>query len=241
MKRYLSVFEMIARSSIYKVLLAVIGMAVLEAGLFVLTMLNPPAIYFERYIDQSLYSYIFRLAYTVVTIILVLPGMNIGSTQSYSLQRLRIKESRIFWLQFIYNFLAYVVLWGVQLLVIFGSIAVFHRYLPEGAFESNQTYFLAFYRNDFMHSILPLEDTGDWWILGLIGLTSAFAAAEFTKLQRVRKVAFELPVLVVAVWLGFPGGLGYDHAVLWIGISATIAIMCFRWLTQVLNAGGDEA
>ena len=88
MKRYLSVFEMIARSSIYKVLLAVIGMAVLEAGLFVLTMLNPPAIYFERYIDQSLYSYIFRLAYTVVTIILVLPGMNIGSTQSYTLQRL---------------------------------------------------------------------------------------------------------------------------------------------------------
>ena len=240
MKRYLSVFEMIARSSIYKVLLAVIGMALLEAVLFGLTMLNSSDIYFERYIDQSLYSYIFRLVYTVVTVILVLPGMNIGSTQSYTLQRLRIKESRIFWLQSLYNFLAYVLLWGVQLWVLLGSIAVFHRYLPDGAFESNQTYFLAFYRNDFMHSILPLEDMGDWWILGLIGLASAYAAAEFTKQQRVRKVAFELPVLVVTMWLGFPGGLGYDHAVLWTGIAVAIISMCFRWLIYVLNTGGDE-
>ena len=53
MKRYLSVFEMITRSSIYKVLLILIGMVVAELTIFYFTMLNPSGLNIEEYIDQS--------------------------------------------------------------------------------------------------------------------------------------------------------------------------------------------
>ena len=86
MKRYLSVFEMIARSSIYKVLLILVGMVAVEAAFFYNTMMHPEGLNIESYIDQSYYSIIFKIAYILVTLVIVLPGMNIGSTQSYTLE-----------------------------------------------------------------------------------------------------------------------------------------------------------
>ena len=224
MKRYISVFEMIARSSIYKVLL-IIGLMVV----------------FESFIDQSHYSLIFKIAYILITIVLVLPGMNIGSVQSYTLQRLRIKEKRIYWLQSLYNFLAYVLLWGVQLMMILASAMVYQKNLPAGAAVSNQTMFMAFYRNDFMHTILPLEDVPGWWMLILFGMTSAFATAECTKLQREGKFGVELVILVAAVMISIPRALGYDLAFPLIAMAVVFCVMGMRWLMNKVGDGGEES
>ena len=158
MKRYQSVFEMITRSSIYKVLLVVGGMLVAEAILFWNALMYLGGACLEEHIDQSYYSIVFKIAYVLITIAIVFPGMNIGSTQTYTLQRLRIKERWIYGLQIIYNLLAYMILWGAQLAMLLVSAVLYQKYLPEGALWTNQTLFIAFYRNDFMHSILPLED-----------------------------------------------------------------------------------
>lgn len=236
MKRYVSVFEMIARSSIYKVL-AIIGvMLVAQAVCFYLSMISPSGIGIESYIDQSQYSLIFKIAYVLITIVLVLHGMNLGSVQSYTLKRLRIKEKRIFWLQALYNLFAYVLLWGIQLMMILVSVTVYQKNLPEGVVLTNQTMFIAFYRNDFMHSILPLEDGPGWWVLALIGVTSAFVTAEFTKLQREGKFGFEILLMALAVIVSFPKQLGYEFTFLALVLVIIYMIMGMRW---ILNADGD--
>ena len=229
MKRYFSVFEMIARSSFYKVLLTIGGMVIAESVCFYLSMISPSGRTIEGYIDQSQYSLIFKIAYILVTILIVLPGMNLGSTQSYTLKRLRIKEKNIFWLQALYNFMAYMLLWGAQLMVIFGSILVYHRNLPEGVVVTNQTYFLAFYRSNFLHSLLPLEDKIGWIILICMAVTSAFATAEFTKEQRIGKFAFELLILIATVMITFPRQLGYEVTFEAIVMAGVYIVIWSRW------------
>ncbi len=241
MKRYVSVFEMIARSSIYKVLSIIGVMIMAQAVCFYLSMLRPSGLGIEFYINQSHYRLIFKIAYVLVTVAIIFPGMNIGSIQSYTLQRLRIKEKRIYWLQSLYNFLAYVLLWGAQLIMILVSTVVYLKNLPEGVNLTNQTIFIAFYRNAFMHSILPLEDGPGWWILVLIGISSAFATAEFTKLQRERKVGFELLILLVAVMFSFPRELGYEFTFLALSLCAVYFVMWMRWILNTVSDGGEES
>ena len=241
MKRYVSIFEMIARSSVYKVL-AIIGvMVVAQAVCFSMSMMSPSGYGIESYIDQSQYSLIFKIAYILITIAIIFPGMNIGSVQSYTLQRLRIKEKRIYWIQALYNLLAYVLLWGAQLVMILISIVVYLKNLPNEAVVSNQTMFLAFYRNDFMHSILPLEDGPGWWVLVLIGVSSAFVTAEVTKLQRERKFGFELLILLVAVILSFPRQIGYEITFLALSLFAVYFVMWMRWILNTVSDGGEES
>lgn len=241
MKRYLSVFEMIARSSLYKVLLVIGTMLAVQAVCFYMSMMSPSGLSIEAYIDQSQYSMLFKIAYILVTIAIVFPGMNLGSVQSYTLKRLRIKEKRIYWLQVIYNFFAYILLWGAQLVMLFVNILVYQKYLPEGAVVTNQTFVMAFYRNAFMHTMLPLEDGPGWWILVLFGVTSALATAETTKLQRERKFGIELVLILAAAMISFPRALGYDVAFPLIALAIIYCIMGTRWLISAVSNGGDES
>ena len=237
MKRYLSVFEMITRSSIYKVLLVIAALVVADAVFLYLACMSPDFVSVEEYVVENCYSVAFKIAYVLVTIAIVLPGMNIGSTQSYTLQRLCIKERWIFWLQAIYNFCSYVILWGAQLMMLLLNVVVFQKNLPEGAILSNQTMFLAFYRNDFMHTILPLEDGPGWWMLALWAVTTAFAAASFTRLQRKGKFGFELILMVIAALIYFPRALGYDIVFMVLAYAGTFMVMGLR--VTIERLGGD--
>lgn len=233
MKKYKSVFEMITRSSIYKVLLIVGGMLVAEAVFFWNTLIRPEGLCLEEYIDQSYYSIIFKIAYVLITIVIVLPGMNIGSTQSYTLQRLRIKERWVYCLQAIYNFFAYVLLWGTQLAILLVSAKMYQKHLPDGALWTNQTLMMAFYRNNFMHSILPLEDGPSWWVLVLIGVSTAILTAEFTKQQRKGTFAFELLVLIVIAVLVFPREMGVEFVYFVLALVFVYIVMIIRRLLQM--------
>ena len=221
MKRYISVFEMITRSSIYKVLAILAAMVVVEA-----------------FVIRSEYEWTFKIAYVLITIVILLPGMNFGSTQSYTLQRLRIKEKRIFWLQALYNTFAYMLLWGSQLVVILVRAFIYENNLPEGVLWNNQSLFLAAYQNKFLHSILPLEDGPGWWVLGFVIVGTGFFTAEVTKQQRCGKFAIEILIWVVAVVLFFPREVGYEFSPMIIALVVALMITGTR---RLLNMGVDEA
>jgi len=248
MKRYSSVFEMIARSSIYKVLAILGGMVIAEAISCYTTFFNEAPYYKEvtpdmesslaAYIGWTDFEWIFKIAYVLITIVILLSGMNLGSTQSYTLQRLRIKEKRIFWLQTLYNTLAYVLLWGTQLVVILVSVLVYQNNLPKGEVWNNQSLFLAAYQNKFLHSILPLEDGPGWWILGFVMVGTGFFAAEVTRLQRCGKFAIEILIWVVAVVFFFPREVGYEFTPLVVALVVALIIMGMR---RLLNMEVDES
>ena len=59
------------------------------------------------------------------------------------------------------------------------AVSDFYMKYKTGVLLNNQTVFLAFYRNAFMHSILPLEDVLGWLILGLYIVMTGILAANF--------------------------------------------------------------
>ena len=186
MKKYLSVFEMIIRSSIYKIIGILALLVIAELGTFYIALQQPLARIqpnLEEIVDQSHLSYMLVLAYVVMTIVLVLPGMNIGSRQSYTLQRLRIQEKYVFLLQCLYNVLCYFLLWSTQVGILLAASYFYMKYQTH-AIITNQTIFLAFHRNDFMHNILPMQDVYMWFMLICVIWGTGIIVAIVTRRQR---------------------------------------------------------
>ncbi len=243
MKKYLSVFEMIARSSIYKVLGCIVVMTVIEFIAFYkefqeLIGFTANGVFLEELIDDDLFQVIFMATYVLITGILVLQGTNMGSVQSYTLQRLRIKEKSVFRLQCIYNMMAYVLLWGAQLviLLLFTGYYVKNQSWIE---VSDQTVFLAYYRNYFIHSILPLEDIPGWFTLAFLICGTGIAAAAFTWRQRRGKIGWDLIIFLGVMILSFPRELGSENYffILVYGILFVLSYI----IRKLMNMGEDES
>lgn len=226
MKRYLSVFEMITRSSIYKVFAVLLIMAVTELAACYIALQQlleeiQPSL--EEIVDQSYFLNFFRIAYVVVTVVLILSGMNIGSMQSYTLQRLRIKEKWVFVLQSIYNILCYLLLWTVQVVVLL-MVSSYYMDHETDVILGNQMVFLAFHRNDFMHSILPFQDILGWFTIFFFLLGTGIMAASFTKRQRSGKIGWSLFLFVAAICICFSRGLGEQ---IWF-----LDVFCGYWMIR---------
>lgn len=239
MKRYISVFEMIIRSSIYKVIGILALLSMVELGTFFIAFQQPLASIqpnLEELIDQSHFVYMFGIAYLLMTVALVLPGTNIGSMQGYTLQRLRIKEKKVFLLQCIYNVLCYVLLWATQLGVLLVASSYYMAHKTD-AVLTNQTVFIAFHRNEFMHSILPMQDVVNWLLLvGIIIGTGCFAA-DFTRMQRRGKVAWILIFFVATACISFPRAIDEEPVLF---IIAMLIWSSFILLRAILNRGAEE-
>lgn len=218
MKKYISILELFARNTIYKVLLVLLAMGVTQFAMFRKAMLEwIPMDYYdldfqaiehytlEYMVDRSNSHIFMGIAFVLITAILCWNGCNIGSKSNYTLQRLQVKEKTIFIMQSIYNSFCYVLLLGAQIVVFLLQAGV---YVTQSEHVTNQTVFLAFYRNDFMHSILPLEGAMRWITNILILLGCGMSAAVFTYLQRRGKVAWSLFVVVACVLVGFVQELG---------------------------------
>lgn len=218
MRKYISIFELFARNTIYKILLVLVAMGAVQIFMFHKVMLEwfPTDAYqldftvignytLEYMMDRSKSAVFLGIAFVVLTAILCWNGCNIGSKSSYTMQRLRVTEKKIFMMQSIYNSLCYVLLLGTQIGVFFIQCTI---YAAKSGDLTNQTVFLAYYRNDFMHSVLPLEGTIHWMINILLVLGCGMLVAMFTYLQRRGKIAGILLVVVACVLVGFVQELG---------------------------------
>ena len=104
-----------------------------------------------------------------------------------------------------FQLFCYVLLLGAQIAVFVIQSSL---YAAESGHVTNQTVFLAFYRNDFMHSVLPLEGIVRWITNILILLGCGGSVAIFTYLQRRGKAAWSLFVVVACILVGFIEELG---------------------------------
>ena len=196
MKKHLSVFGLYARGSIYKILGILSVTFLAEALLFIhgvrqtvttyhellradLVSLSDP----ERVVEQSGLFLCFAIALVLITAVLCLPGCAFGSQTGYTLRRLRIGERATFFHQATYNILVYLFFLATQAVVLFFLGLYYTRTVPE-AFVTNQTLFLAFYRNEFLHAVLPLSDWTLWLRNAFTVAALGFCAAEFPYRQR---------------------------------------------------------
>ena len=216
MKKHMSVFGLFARSSFYKVLLILVAMCAVQAVCFHLEWQDALDVYeavdaslpsLERLFAKAATNVYFRVALVMVTVVICLPGCAFKSNTGYTLRRLSVSERGIFFYQAAYNTLVYLILMAVQLVMAFGLSQYYMATAPAECL-SNQTVTLAFYRNEFLHSLLPFEDVGLWIRNGLLIVSLGLATAEYPYRQRRHKFSANAVALVMYTIVYFDRSIG---------------------------------
>ncbi len=245
MKKHLSVFGLFARSSLHRVLLILFAMCAIEIIFFHIELKNTLEIYeavgseissLERIFARAATNVYFRIGLISITFLLCLPGCQFKSRTGYTLCRLSISERATFFNQALYNILVYFMLFAVQLVVAFVLSQYYISMVPSDCI-SNQTVVLAFYRNEFLHSILPLEDIGLWIRNALLILSLGFATAEFPYTQRRHKFSPTAIALLPYTVVYFDQSIGNLFHVI---TTSIIALMIAGEVTYVLKRKDEE-
>lgn len=216
MKKYISVTGLFARSTIWRVIMILIISAVLQLLVWGLEFNSSVRAYTEADIamptpeklaERTSADAIFRVTLTVLTVVLCLPGASRRSHTEYTLGRLSVSERKIFFCQAAYNAAVYVMLFAVQAAVLFLTVFIYRSYAPAECVAPNVAY-LAFYRNKFMHSILPLEDVRLWVRNIALVLILALTAAEFPYMRRRGRISATVLAVLGCVWVFFNSEIG---------------------------------
>lgn len=216
MKKIISILELLTRNTIYKIVMVFAVLGVVEIFNFWNKMQEQIALQnqqegfvgggsLELIVDSSSQFGWYTIAFVLVSAILAFSTCNFGSMQSYTLKRLRVSEWELFWMQSVYNFLCYVLLMGVQLVLL---LIMGYLYVKHADDATNQTLFLAFYRNAFMHSILPMEEWARLFVNLLMYGGMAITAATVPYFQRNKKLIWEAVVVMGILAVGFEAELG---------------------------------
>ena len=176
MRQHGTLFLLFLRQSAWKVLLLLVVMAAAEAALFLAFMPNPA--------ENSLETVLRLTQFPLTLVLLAAWGLlwavliSGGSRGAYTLDRLSQKPEAVLLWQSLFNFLAGLLFWGVQVLVLF---LLCRLYQHQGGFVGPQTLYLACWQSDLFHTVLPMDE---WtrWLRNLIlcagmGLTIACASA----------------------------------------------------------------
>lgn len=208
MKKHLSVIGLFCRSTIYRLLgVSVLAIAA-EIILFVLAMKNNPDYGIEMLISTAYIPVVFLLWFMLFTVVLVLPGCDFKSCSAYTFRRLRISEKAVFVCQSIYNAVCYLMLLCIQIVAAYGLCMIYTHFAP-AELLSGHTVFLAFYRSDFLHSILPLQEGVRWGLMAIAVLSMGICSADFPYMNRRGSFGFVTVANAVIVAGFFVKELGY--------------------------------
>ncbi|WP_186566127.1 hypothetical protein [Lawsonibacter celer] len=203
MKRHGSVLMLAARGSLGKALLVCAATAAAELGLFwaalgraaeraaELAALPPEEAAYrqmenawslEQVFTDSRISWVFALGLLALCAILCLNGGGLsGGRTGYTLRRLRVREQTVGVWFAVYGAAVLVIYWAFQT----GWALLLCRlylYRADPAQVNAQTVFLAFYRQAYLHSLLPLAEASRWVrnlaLFAGLGTTCACCAAQ---------------------------------------------------------------
>ena len=233
MRQLLSVLMLMTRSTLHKILLILAAMAAVQSSLFFFVLHNA----MERYTETSLIStrldflfsesrliLFFGLAFLLTTAVLVLIPCDLKGRQSYTWKRLSVPERGIFFRRAFYNSCCYFLLWGIQLILVLGLSAVYLKVQIPDAVDT-QTVMLAFYRNEFLHSLLPLADVQNLIRNFILCVGLGFAAAVFPLRLRKRKPGLEILCLVPLSLIFFRSEMGDMGSSMVLGMMSLLVIL----------------
>lgn len=214
MRRYAALFQLMVRSTIYKLLAVMAVMGAVQVGLFAFQaqkmwssaqivigeMYYPAGVFYPYGIADVVSSANLSLVWLwgVVIFCEILVFMA-GRGSLYTLDRLGLSQRGRNLLYSLYHTMALVVLFAFQAAVAVGLCLLYSK-MVDGAYVGPQTIFLAFYRVPLFHSVLPL---GDWfrWLFNLVLLVSlGIATAEGG--QIIRNGKRPVAATVLAFWVG---------------------------------------
>lgn len=237
MRKYLSVFGLFARSTLMKSMLIIIGTCGIQALLLWLRyrkLSGGDAFKIEECVDHSGVQLLLLLAFLMLTALMCMPGASGGAR--YTIERLRISEKTAFALQAITAALTYFILWAAEICLFYAFGLWFVRTASPAAGE--QAIFLAFYRHDLLHSLLPLQTTELWVRNVLFAAVMGLVTAETPLLARKKRYSFTVLPAAVLVICFFVRGLFTEKNV--ILAAAMLAVVLLKILFDFAIGKEDE-
>ena len=241
MRKHLSVLALWAGSTLHWVL----GIAGVTAGAQLLLFRRALAMAAEEPIvlDEAVKAAGIPLAATVGFVLfcalLSISGCALqGSRTEYTLRRLSVREeSAVLW-KAGYHVVCLLLFWAVQVGVLLLVCRWYSDALP-AQYRSEQTAFLAVYRIEFFHGLLPLENQLVWWrnIVAVLGLALNTACFSFRQ-RRGKFSILPLLALLTVLW-GFCGGVR-EAAVHELMILAICMWMAFDVYALICSRRGGE-
>ncbi len=233
-KKNLSVFMLIARSSIYKFLGLLFLMVCGEVAAFYLFLrrdmdyaaqLGTSVSGIDFVFEYSRILWIFAAAYILTAVLLSFTGCHFSSHQGYTLRRLSVSEKSVFIWQSLYNAICFFILWAIQVFAAF-ALCYLYIHLLDDPEQSAQTVFLIFYRNKFLHCLLPLREASmlvrNIFFVAALGVGTAW----FPYVQRRGRVAYSSIQIIIVAAVFFYRDIG--------SFSADLAV-CLLMITYVAN------
>ncbi len=180
MKKYLSVLALEVRSSIYKVCGIMILMTLTQTVDYILVLRkiikeregwNSPVslsqidgimgerltVTFSEMVSQCHARWIFAAAVVLISLVFIWSSSERGKSKTkFCLWRLRISERKVFALSCTYHIIIYLVLVAVQILLVLWMHQLYQMKVGMG--RAPQALLLIFYRDGFLHGLLPLSD-----------------------------------------------------------------------------------
>ena len=226
MKKYISVLALEVRSTIYKLLLILAGMTILEATLLsrafermrsecerwgkTLKELDYLPFSLEMVVEESHIQVVFLASLAAVAAVLLWAGSEHGKAKSReSLWRLRISPRTVFAIFSVYHVICFGMVIMTQILIVWGFDLVYRQVICSE--KAPQVLFMAFQVNGFLHGLLPMWDA----------------------LKSVSLLSLLLAWGMGTVYFGYIGLAGYQK-----GCSILLGFLTF---SMFLLAAGPEA
>lgn len=203
--REISIWALLARGSIYKVLAILVMMSVAEGSLFLNSLnrsLRQTPFVMAGFVPVLNYSGAvigFMAALCLVfTVLFLCETEHGGSRWGYTMDRLLVTDRHQILIKFVYNILCFVLLFGVQAWIGMWMCRMYADRMP-GEFVSPQLTFLAFYQSSFLHNVLPLAESAKWVrnVLMILALSAELAMA---RRRRNSGVMGAIPALSI-IWM----------------------------------------
>lgn len=236
--REISLWALLARGSIYKILTVLILMTAAEIAMFSRMLKvfaewdydgDPYVANFYRF-DRVYYASetptLFLAAFCLVSIALVWNQMEThGTKSSYTLKRLRVTGSHLFWVTTGYHFLCYLFLSAVQIGAALWMCRLYRERMPV-ELVSSQFEFLAFYRTGLLHELFPLADVAKWIRSLLMFFALSAMAADQSRMRPWRRFGMLGFYPCAGIWLIAAEGLGFQMMdVVWYVVFAALSVV----------------
>ena len=194
MKRYVSVFMLMVRMSIWKVLLTLFAMAAVQVGLFFITGAGEQQ-YLLDALNRIPFTIVILISLSVLCFALVTPWGDRGGRMNNLILRLGVPEKHIFWLQVLFFFLVFWMFILVQGLIMILLCFIFDWVTP-GQLDP-MAIFVTSYQHPVFHRFFPLHDLMAWTDLLLLVTGLSICNAAFPMRQRHRRGSMCTTVMLI--------------------------------------------
>ncbi len=219
MKKYLSVFSLFVRSSFPTVLLLSVISSLIQIFMFkakveTLRQWDGSTLGFEPILESTKASVIFIIFFIITALALSIFSRENSEKCGYTIRRLSIKEKGFLMMHSAYNFMALV---AYLVITFIGILVMFEIYCKKNeninttfpGFISNQTLFLATFRSDYLHNLMPVSDIVTFGKNLIYVLGTALCSAALPYFQRRKAIPYE--ALLFIALAGFTYIISWDQ------------------------------